>query len=691
MVRVSTQKNKNSEVTTGRESNRLKLLSDVTEAIASRLNLQETLDAIVQLIYEHFNPRGASIMIVDGDRVRVIAGRSVSQQSGKPEDLPNFKIGEGVAGRVAVTGEPEWISDTIDEPRWHNIPGKISKIRSVMAVPMKIKGRVTGVLNVTYSEPHQFTEDEIATLQVIAAPAAYAIQNASLFEKIQEERQKLELVQNSMRDGMTIGKLDGTLTYINKAAKELLGLSDEAVGKSALYIASHMSKFTKYKIDYKFSIGGMMASVASGKPFKAQLTVHSDPITYVEASYFPLRSRENKIIGIVGVYRDVSDLEDKSQKLEDQLRSTQSEKNRWQAVFDNVEEAIVITDKNGEIILANPATEIISGLDQEGIIGHNFSKVFPLKNRQGISLVDDFSPGKTVLTTKEPIEYLEAKVENLQGREVWLGLSVTPTHLEDESQENDQVVFLIRDISRIKEIDQAKSDFVSMASHELRTPLTVINGYLSLFLSGDLGNIDDPNLAHYKKVFTQIQKSTERLNRLVEDLLNVSRIEQGRLQLSLEKMNLSLVIEDVVNEMKGHAATRGHELKFSPPMVTFLELPMLVKGDHSKIKQVLINLIDNSIKYTKEKGLIEVGIKRDRHEIIVSVKDNGAGIPKQLLPRIFEKFQRLEGSYVKDTVGTGLGLYIVREIIKAHGGRVWVDSQVGKGSTFSFSLPLHRD
>ena len=691
MVRVSTNKKSKLPESSIYTGYRLKLLSDVTSAIASKVSLPETLDSIVTLIYNYFKPRGASIMVVDGDEIRVVAGRSVSQQPGKPEDLPKFKVGEGVAGRVAVTGKPEWINDTIDDPRWHNIPGKVSKIRSVMAVPMVVKGRVTGVLNVTYSEPHEFTEEEVAILQVIAVPSAYAIQNASLFEKIKDERQKLELVQSSMRDGMTIGKLDGTLTYINKAAKELLGLSDEAIGRSALYIATHLSKFTQYQIDYEFSIPQMLASVGGGKPFKAKLIVRSEPVRYIESVYFPLRNAENKISGIIGIYRDVSELEEKSQKLENQLRNTESEKNRWQAIFDNVEESIVITDKDGKVLQANPATEIISGLDLTGVIGHDFSKVFPLKNSQGVPLTDDFSPGKTVLTTKEPIEYLEAKVENPDGREVWLGLSVTPTHLEDGNQKNDQVVFIIRDISRIKEIDQAKSDFVSMASHELRTPLTVINGYLSLFLSGDLGNIDDPNLAHYKKVFTQIQKSTERLNKLVEDLLNVSRIEQGRLQLTLEKMNLSLLIEDVVGEMKEHAASRGHKLKYNPPTVTFLELPLLIKGDHSKIKQVLINLIDNAIKYTKEGGLIEISLKRDRQEAIVSVKDNGLGIPKNLLPRIFEKFQRLEGSYVKDTVGTGLGLYIVKEILKAHGGRIWINSQVGKGSTFSFSLPLYRD
>lgn len=393
----------------------------------------------------------------------------------------------------------------------------------------------------------------------------------------------------------------------------------------------------------------------------------------------------------MGVYRDVTDLETQSNQLEVQLRATEIEKNRWQALFDNVEEAIVVTNQDCFIVQANPAAELLSGLNQKEILGKKFYEVFELQNDRGIKLVDNLALGKTVLRTREPIEYVELKFKNYEDREIWLGVSVTPVQISSNGKAQDQVIHLMRDISKLKEIDEAKSDFVSMASHELRTPLTVINGYLSLFMSGDLGNINDPRMEPYRKILAQIHKNTERLNQLVEDLLNVSRIEQGRLTLTFEPTNLPVLIREVVDDMSTHAQRKNIAVKYKEPISNFLNFPLIVVADYDKIKQVLINLVDNAVKYTAEGGLIEISVKRTGRDVVVSVRDNGMGIPKSVQPRIFEKFQRVPGSYTKDIVGTGLGLYIVREILKAHQGTVWVESEAGKGSVFHFSLPLQAN
>lgn len=671
----------------------LKLFAKVTHSVASELDLEKTLYGVVDEIFDYFKPRGASIMIKDGNMIEVVAGQSITQKQGKgnrPTDLPKFKLGEGVAGRAALLGRPVFVEDTLDDPKFHQIPGKISKIRSIIAVPMKIRGRVTGVINVAFSEPRHFSTEDINLLEVIAAPAAYAIQNASLFEKISEERSKLELIQNSMRDGLTVSDTTGKFLFMNSAVREMLGFVELYSAKNIEASISNISKISRYKVIISGSLEPELVNVVQlGKTFKTTLTIQGETKKSIEATFSPLKNTSGLTIGVLGLFHDISESLEQARKIEEQLLTTETERRRWEALFDNVEESILILNPKGVIVRANPSTESITGLTIKEIVGQNFDKIMPIKNERGVSLSGELSPLITLQATKEPIDYMEARFTNAEDREIWIGLSLTPIK-SDGSAEN-QIIVVVRDISKLKEIDQAKSDFVSMASHELRTPLTVINGYIDLFMGGDLGDIDKPELTQYKKVFSQIQRSTVRLNKLVEDLLNVSRIEQGRLNLNLEKMNLSLLIEDVVAEMKEHAASRGHKLQYTPPTVTFLDLPLLINGDHGKIKQVLINLIDNAIKYTKNNGLIEVSIKRDRNEAIVSVKDNGLGIPKQLLPRIFEKFQRLEGSYVKDSVGTGLGLYIVKEILKSHGGRIWIDSQVGRGSTFSFSLPLYRD
>jgi PAS domain S-box-containing protein len=228
----------------------------------------------------------------------------------------------------------------------------------------------------------------------------------------------------------------------------------------------------------------------------------------------------------IGTPRDVTQIISQSEEVKKQLANVELERERWHAIFDSVDESILILDREENIIEANPASEILIGSTRDDIIGHKFESVFDLTSDRGLKLRGELSPIKTVLTTKESLEYLQAKFINAEGREIWVGFSLTPIRMNNSSVEDDQIIAVCRDISRLVELDRAKSDFVSMASHELRTPLTVINGYISLVSSGDLGNIDRPDMAHFKMVLTQIQRSTERLNNLVEDLLDVSRIEQ---------------------------------------------------------------------------------------------------------------------------------------------------------------------
>lgn len=672
-------------------ASRLEFFSRTTEAIASELDPERALYAVTDEVFNYFQPRGCSIMIRQGDIVQVIAGRSVSQQKGRlgrPKDLPSFKLGEGIAGKAALLGEPVWVENTAVGSEFYKIPGKTSKIGAILAVPMKVRGNVTGVINVAYSEQHHFTEEEIETLRIIAAPAAFAIQNAQLFAGIEDERQKLELILETVQAGVTVHKRDGQIVLINRAAKDMYGVVGNIYNKSILELVTHQEKYLQHKAKLDFNVTEVVNVILRGKTFKSTIEVDSSPKRVVQIIANPMRSSEGKTIGIVANHRDISDNVLETAKAEAQLTDVHEQRERWQAIFENVEEAIVVIDRNGKIVQANSASEIIAGASRKDILSMQIDDVFALVNEKGVALSGELSPFQSALQTKEKLEYLQAKFTNKEGREVWVGVSITPISVHNDNVDDDQLVAVVRDISKLIEIDHAKTDFVSMASHELRTPLTVINGYISLFTSGDLGDIDKPELAHFRQVFNQIQKNTTRLNRLVEDLLNVSRIEQGRMDFNFEKVNLELLVKEVVEEMKMHASSKNHNLQFVSYNRGFLDLPIIINADYEKIKEVMINLIDNAIKYTHAGGEISVNVRKTSDKAQISVKDNGTGIPKQLIPRIFEKFQRLEGSYVKDTVGTGLGLYIVRELVRGQGGDVLVESKIGEGSTFIISLPL---
>ncbi|MCK4554105.1 GAF domain-containing protein [Candidatus Parcubacteria bacterium] len=233
---------------------------------------------------------------------------------------------------------------------------------------------------------------------------------------------------------------------------------------------------------------------------------------------------------------------------------------------------------------------------------------------------------------------------------------------------------------QLRKLDAAKSDFISIASHQLRTPLTVIKGYISMMIEGSFGKLTKEELESLKKVY----ESNERLIRLVEDLLNISRIESGKLQFDFQKTRLEEVVRSVVEELAGSAKRKGLALAYKKPGQP---LPM-VKIDGEKIRYVVLNLIDNAIKYTKQ-GSIAVSLRLGMKHIYFCVVDTGIGISKEDLSNLFQKFSRGKNISIVHPEGTGMGLYVGRMMIKAHRGKIWVESESkGKGSKFCFKLPV---
>jgi len=235
----------------------------------------------------------------------------------------------------------------------------------------------------------------------------------------------------------------------------------------------------------------------------------------------------------------------------------------------------------------------------------------------------------------------------------------------------------------LKTLDQAKSDFISIASHQLRTPLTVIKGYGSMMLEGSFGQIPKPIEENLQKIYD----SNERLIALVEDLLNISRIESGRLQFNFEAGQLEDMAASVTEELAPNAVKKGLVLKYNHPKKP---LPA-IRLDKTKLRQVVINLIDNAVKYT-EKGSITVDVTSDGASIKLCVADTGMGVSAANLPNLFKKFSRGEATSVIHTEGTGLGLYVGKMMIEAHKGHIWAESPgEGKGSRFCFEIPINTD
>jgi signal transduction histidine kinase len=233
---------------------------------------------------------------------------------------------------------------------------------------------------------------------------------------------------------------------------------------------------------------------------------------------------------------------------------------------------------------------------------------------------------------------------------------------------------------KLKKLDQAKSEFISIASHQLRTPLTVVKGYISMILEGSYGKIATERRLPLEKVF----ESNERLIQLVENLLNISRIESGRLRFSFERMRFEKLVAGVVDELKGTAKKKGLSLIFNTSNIS---LPK-VKIDEEKIRQVVLNLVDNAIKYSI-KGSVIVKVEKKDKEILFCVSDKGMGIRREDLSGLFKKFSRGTDTPLVNPGGTGLGLYVARIMIEAHDGKIWAESAgPGKGAKFCFTIPI---
>jgi signal transduction histidine kinase len=249
---------------------------------------------------------------------------------------------------------------------------------------------------------------------------------------------------------------------------------------------------------------------------------------------------------------------------------------------------------------------------------------------------------------------------------------------------------LERTNQELRKIDAIKSEFVSVASHELRTPLAAIKNAVQLMLSGKTGEINE----NQGKFLSMAERNINRLTNILSDLLNLSRIESGKIELKFESIELKEIIELTASSLKLHADGKSIQIEVEIPE----PLPAVV-GDQEKIEQILTNLIGNAIKFTPEGGKILITAKPLLKEkeggygsgVAISVKDNGIGIPAEHLDAIFEKFHQVESSLKRSVSGTGLGLAITKGLVEAHQGKIWVESEVEKGSTFTFTLPILED
>lgn len=334
-----------------------------------------------------------------------------------------------------------------------------------------------------------------------------------------------------------------------------------------------------------------------------------------------------------------------------------------QALFNSMAEGVLILDQAGRVQLVNRSLREFFGLKSE-VRAQTIMEAFRLQEL--VELVKRL-PGERV------VQAHELELPGVNGR--WLEVNAAAVLDRDGTQHGSILVF--HDLTRLKQLENTRQEFVANVSHELRTPLSLIKGFVETLLDGAK---NDPDLAD--RFLRTIEKHTDRLTYLIEDLLTISRLESGQIVMNLHPVVLREEAGRVIDDLQARAAEKNVVL------VNGVPAGLQARADADRLQQVLFNLVENAIKYGRTAGRVTIGGKANGDEKAeLWVEDDGPGIPPESRERVFERFYRVDRARSRETGGTGLGLAIVKHIVQAHGGEVWVKSEVGKGATFFLTLP----
>jgi PAS domain S-box-containing protein len=581
---------------------------------------------------------------------------------------------------VVRTGKPELVPEIADEmlslvarDQLHLDLLRELGLRSYMCVPLFLRDRVLGAISFVLAESGgRYTPEDLELAEELARRAAVAIDNARLYEaqhraaaEARESEARTSAIMESSLDPIVAMDHEGRVLEFNPAAERTFGhtradvVGEELAGLiiPARLRARHRKGLAHYLATGEGPVLGkrieLTALHADGREFPVELA-----ITRIEADGPPT---------FTAAIRDITERlqaeEERSQLLAREHAARVEAEERAQAarVLATVGDGVVLVDVEGVIRLWNPAAEAITRLSAPGVLGRRAVDVLPgwAELEPRIPVADEPRAGRAETI---PLE--------LEGQELWL--SITGVGFEEGT------VYAFRDLTDERALELMRSDFVATVSHELRTPLAAIHGAALTLLRSDLDLGSDLR----GRLLEIIGDESSRLAEIVNDLLLATHLDSGRLQLHIESCDGRKLAEGVLEAAATHVP-EGVVLELDAPA----DLP-LVAADRGQLHQVLTNLVDNAIKYSPAGGPVRLALAARDSGLRFSVTDRGLGIPRPEQQRVFEKFYRLDPNMTRGIGGTGLGLYICRELVRMMDGRIWVESIEGQGSTFHLEIPL---
>ncbi len=702
----------------------LSALQEMGRTMAGSLELEQVLDVALQAVTTTLGFSYGVVALVDeaAGEIRGVRGIGVDREQ---IDQASCRLDSGnILAEIVRTGHTEVIAGRDERLGAHlfNRPGSDDLVR--VFAPLVARGKVIGLMEVGYPRAAraEMTPDDLEVLQTFLGQASIAIDNARLFaeirrftqeleqmveartQQVQDEKSRLEALHAITSELSSTLDLDEILlktvdlaSMATGRARGMVFLRDLASGhlvcratmdeSGALRAGRHvvslddapaLRRVLEHREALRIDDVGSDPRAAGLPPLPpgtrsvaavplisaeevvgAILLAHPEPGFFDEDQMRLLRTLGGEVATAIHNAELYSYINEQALRLAEMLTFQQEEASKVRAILQSITDGVLVVDREGKILLVNPAVEAMLGIPREGLEGKATQELPGL-----------FLAGGVFAQPNQRVQLLDRD------------LAVYSAPVVTDTGETLGTVFVLRDITREVQADRAKSEFISTVSHELRTPLTSIKGYVDLLLLGSVGDLS-PMQRNFLEV---VRSNANRLVELINDLLDISRIETGRITLNREPVSLYELVEEVVESARTEIERKQLHLEVdvSP------DLP-LVMADRRRVLQILSNLVSNACKYTREGGHIAIAARCVDGFLQVDVSDTGVGISPEDQQRLFTRFFRADNPMRDEVGGTGLGLAISKSFVEMHGGRIWVQSELNVGSTFSFTLPLEAE
>lgn len=716
-------------------------LGNVNLAINYTLDRHKVLDLVCGEALRIFEVDGAYIWQLDKHHLTLNAAYGYAQAHMLDSQQP-LSENDPLISHILRHNEAMFINDIAAEEIAHFGFPQPEAVQSIMSVPLAKEGRAIGLLIlVNTNQDHPFNDKKASWATLFGVQASVALQNAHLFEdllkfneeldaRVAERTQALNEESNRVKILLRItNELSASLEDQDRVLSLALNLVNEVANatRGVILLMDPVSDGLILRASLGESVplpprgtpsglsrnDGLSGWIIDNRSAVIVQDTRQDPrwieLPTTESSHLsvlgvPLITND-EVIGVImlmhteegaftaqqlalveaaaiQVANAVSNANlyqliwDQADQLGAMLRSERIQRANLQAILESMADGVIVADSRNVIDLVNIPAATILDIPREQLNGRSINGLLGLYGHfetSWLRTIDDWA------RNSDRIEPGTVMADQLQIEDKFISVNLSPVISDNQFF---GTVSIFRDITKEVEVDKLKTEFVSTVSHELRTPMTSIKGYADLILMGAAGALSDAQ-NQYMKV---IKNNADRLHMLVNDLLNISRIETGKTVLDLRPLDVPQIIEQIVNgHLNGRIQHEGKKLAVSKHYSPALPL---VSADHGRVTQILTNLLDNAYNYTPENGSITITAHANSHSVYITVEDSGIGIAKENTQKIFDRFFRAEDDLVQRVPGTGLGLSIVNSLVEMHGGQLKVESEPGKGSKFTFNLPI---